>query len=151
MGGEIKLDSAPAFQSLSKSQENDPIFSTLKLKLILGEPLNKNNNPAAEATIGELKRELLNLSNSNQPLSQAILSLATRNLNNRVRANGRSALETITSRDLLSSEKIEVDDDEEISNLNKRREQQHEAHERFQAKEAPDISRNNLNHFSNLL
>ena len=81
-----------------------------------------------------IQQQRLKLLSPNQPLSQAVLSLATRNLNNRVRANGRSALETITSRDLLTSKKIDINDQEDLEKLEERRAYQHKIHENFQAK-----------------
>ena len=81
-----------------------------------------------------IQQQRLKLLSPNQPLSQAVLSLATRNLNNRVRANGRSALETITSRDLLTSKKIDINDQEDLEKLEERRAYQHKTHENFQAK-----------------
>ena len=88
-GGEVKVDPAPGFQSLTQNQDNDIILQNLKLKIVVGDPLNQNKNPVAEA----LKRELLALSVHNSPIDQAILSLATHNLNMRIRAGGLSANE----------------------------------------------------------
>ena len=64
-------------------------MQNLKLKIVVGDPLNQNKNPVAEA----LKRELLALSVHDSPIDQAILSLATHNLNMRIRAGGLSANE----------------------------------------------------------
>ena len=138
-GAEIRTDSAPAFQSLFNNQHKDQVFQELKLKLTLGDPLNPNKNPVAESTIAELKREILNIVNANQRLSPTSLSLATRNLNNRVRAGGRTALERMTSRDLLTSKEFPLDDEKEIEKLGDRRKYQHEAHEKFRSKTSVNI------------
>ena len=105
-GAELKLDSAPAFKALSANQDRDPELSILKLKLTLSRPLNKNGNPSAESTIAELKREILNTVGKDDKLSPSTLAIATRRLNQRVRANGKSAIEILTSRDIMTGNKF---------------------------------------------
>ena len=126
-GAEIRLDSAPGFQSLAKTHQNDPILTSLKLKLVLGRPLNINKNPSAESTVAEVKKELLRLVSSNQELDAATLSLAVRNLNNRVRSGGTSALEAVTRRDILSNKDIATTDDERRQEIQERRQSQHDS------------------------
>ena len=72
--------------------------------------------------------------NANQQLSPTLLSLATRSLNNRVRSGGRSALERMTLRDLLTSKEFPMNDAKEIADLGDRRDSQHKAHEKFRSK-----------------
>ena len=126
-GATVRLDSAPAFLSMSKSLKDDPALSSLRLSITIGDTLNRNHNPLAEAAIGELKRELLNLSVQHQPISQAILSIATRNLNSRIRAEGRSAMELLTGRDALTNKNFVIDDSLLKTNLQDRRDSQHKA------------------------
>ena len=133
-GAEIRLDSAPAFQSIAKNLEKDPIFDMLKLKISLGEPLNRNHNPVAEATVAEIKKELLNLSVQNQPLTPAILALATRNLNSRIRSEGKSAMELMTGRDAFTNKNFDLNDSRLMENLQERREIQHRANEKNKSK-----------------
>lgn len=126
-GAEVRLDSAPGFQSLHKNQHNDPILQSLKLKIVLGEPLNVNKNPSGESTVAELKRELLNLVSASQELDPSTLAMAVRNLNNRVRAGGHTALETMTRRDLLTAHDLTLDDDQRRQDLVERRAAQHKS------------------------
>ena len=133
-GAELKVDAASSFQSLENSQKNDPIFKDLNLKLTLGQPLNINKNPSGESTVAEVKRELLHLAQINTPISQATLSLAVRNLNNRVRASGRSAKEMLTMRDTLANVEVKVSDTTLKEELATRREEQHKINEKRQLK-----------------
>ena len=133
-GAELKLDAASAFQSLEKNQDTDPVLKDLKLKLIIGHPLNVNKNPSGESTVAEIKRELLHLANHNSPITQATLSLAARNLNNRVRSSGRSAKEMLTMRDTLSNGSVEISDAVLKEELTERRKEQHLSNEKRQSK-----------------
>ena len=133
-GGKIRLDSAPGFQSLAKSQNNDPILQQLNLKIDLGHPLNKNQNPSGESTIGELKRELLNIVGKDDQVTISTLALATRNLNQRIRSNKKSAWEFLTSRDSMTSRPFLNDDEQELKDLKDRREKQHLANEKQKSK-----------------
>ena len=133
-GGKIKLDAAPAFQSLQGSHHQDPIFKELKLTIELGQPLNKNKNPQAENTVGELKRELLNLAGRNEQISASTLALATRNLNLRVRSNNKSAWENLTSRDSMTSKPFPQDDQKTLDDLRTRRAAQHDANMKSKSK-----------------
>ena len=133
-GGKIKLDAAPAFQSLQASQLQDPILKELRLTIELGHSLNRNKNPQAENTVGELKRELLNLAGKNEQISASTLALATRNLNLRVRSNNKSAWENLTSRDVMTSRPFAQDDQKTLDDLRSRRAAQHEANMKSRSK-----------------
>ena len=133
-GAELKVDAASSFQSLEKTQDTDPVFKDLKLKLVVGQPLNVNKNPSGESTVAEVKRELLNLANHNSPITQATLSLATRSLNNRVRSSGRSAKEMLTKRDTLSNDLVDISDEGLKKELVERRKEQHMSNEKRQSK-----------------
>ena len=133
-GAEIRLDAAPAFQSLEKSCKSDPVFEALKLKVVIGRSLNPNKNPIGESTVGEVKRELLLLADPNKPISQATLSLAIRNLNSRVRASGKTAWEMLTSRDAMTDTKTETNDETLKEDLKQRRERYHTSNEKNRAK-----------------
>ena len=124
-GATLRLDSAPAFRSLELNQEKDPELKILKLKIETSRPLNKNGNPHGESTIAELKRELLNLVAKDDILTPSILAIATKRLNLRVRSNGKSAVEMLTSKDLMTGEtftQLNREIEEEITS--RRREQQ---------------------------
>ena len=133
-GAKVRVDSAPGFNSIAQQQDEDEIFKRLKLKVELGDPLNSNKNPNAEAAIAELKRELLNLGHSNCPIDQAALSLATHNMNTRVRAGGKTASERMMARDILTNKPITVDENVLKTELELRRKKQHLAN----TKQAPE-------------
>ena len=124
-GATLRLDSAPAFQSLSKSCQTDPIFRAFKLEIELSQPLNKNGNPAAESTVAEVKRELLHIADKDQDVSPSMLALAVHNVNSRIRSNGRTAWENLTARDSLTGSPIKLSDSSDITELTERRELQH--------------------------
>ena len=133
-GATLRLDSAPAFQSLSKSCQTDPIFRAFKLGIELSQPLNKNGNPAAESTVAEVKRELLHIADKDQNVSPSMLALAVHNVNSRIRSNGRTAWENLTARDSLTGSPIKLSDSSDITELAKRRELQHERNTRNRSK-----------------
>ena len=110
-GATLRLDSAPAFRSLELNQEKDPELKILKLKIETSRPLNKNGNPHGESVIAELKREILNLVAKDDVLTPSTLAIATKRLTLRVRSNRKSAVEMLTSKDLMTNETI--------TNLNK--------------------------------
>ena len=124
-GATLKLDSAPAFKSLSAGQDRDPEFSALGLKIELSRPLNKNGNPSAESTIAEVKREILNVVGKDDKLSPSTLAIAVRRLNQRIRSNGKSAFEILTSRDIMSGQKFSTLDSEISQEIAIRRQTQH--------------------------
>ena len=138
-GGEVRVDSAPGFQSIQLSQDTDPVLKDLKLKLVIGEPLNKNSNPSGEGVIAELKREIVNVVSQNHKLDPALLALATRNLNLRVRAENKTAFERLTSRDSLSGENFVQNDRELLNKLIDRRKGQHLANEKHNLKHSVTI------------
>ena len=124
-GATVRLDNAPAFRSLESSQLTDPILLQLKLKIETSRSKNKNGNPVAESSVAELKKELLNVVNHNDTLDNSTLALATRNLNGRVRSNGKSALETLTQRDTLTGSSAKVNNEDISQEIKTRREKQH--------------------------
>ena len=124
-GATLKLDSAPSFQSIASNQSKDPELNILKLSIETSRPLNKNGNPEAESTIAELKREILNIVAKDDPLTPTTLALATRMLNQRIRANGKSALEILTSRDMMTGEQFQMTTDDIKEEITERRETQH--------------------------
>ena len=125
-GAKVRVDAAPGFKSLAASQEHDTVMKQLNLKIEIGDSLNRNKNPVGEAAIAEVKRELLALAAPEAPIDQALLSLAVRNLNNRVRSDNKTAAERLFKRDTLTNNPIQVDDSSLRSELATRRKAQHE-------------------------
>ena len=89
--------------------------------------MNPDRNPIAESGIAELKRELLKLAAPNAPLDQALLSLAVRNLNNRVRSGGQSAAERLKQRDQITNKPMMINEEDLKQELVQRRRQQHKS------------------------
>ena len=139
-GATVRLDSAPGFQSLHKNQSNDPVMKALKLKAVLGNPLNVNKNPSAESSVGELKKEFLNIVSANQQLDPSLLAWAVRNLNTRIRSSGKSALEIVTARDILTGDDIKIDEDSHLQDLSARRQAQHEANKKTNLRSRKEIT-----------
>ena len=102
----IRVDAAPAFQSLS----HDPLLSERGITLVIGEIKNVNKNPVAERAIQELGHECLNVAPEGGPLSKVTLATATSCMNSRIRHNGMSATETWTQRDQLTGQQLPMSD-----------------------------------------
>ena len=122
-GTQIRTDCAPAFQTLStECQNQQSILHKLGIKIILGRTLNKNKNPTAEICNQELQKEILKITNKSGPITSLQLSLAVRNMNNRIRYNGLTAKEILFRRNLLNNEAIPVNDSDLISAMKNNRE-----------------------------
>lgn len=102
----IRTDPAPCFVGL----QNDSILNDLSIKLELGHSKNPNKNPIAEKAIRELEDELVRLESHGTPASTITLSLATSNLNSRIRHSGLSSREMLMQRDQFTGQKLSVDD-----------------------------------------
>ena len=121
-GAEIRADCATSFQSLANKCSNPKsMLHKLGIKIILGRTLNPNKNPTAEICNQELQKEILKLTNKPGPISSLELSMAVRNMNNRIRYNGLTAKEIMFRRNLLDNEPIPVDDSELISTMKSNR------------------------------
>ena len=129
---------------MANGQDSDPIFKALNFKLCLGDSLNINKNPSGESTVGEVKRELVNLATVHQPISQATLSLATHNINNRVCSENKSARELLTKRDMMMEGNIDIEDKDIKLRMEDRHKKQQEAGQKSQEKSRVTIE---LQHF----
>ena len=116
-GVTIRVDAAPGFISLM----NDPMLKTHGITLEIGHIKNINKNPVAERRNKELGAECLHITPDGGPLSRLILSLATANMNSRIRKGGLSAREVWTQRDQITGVQLPVEDRELIT-------QQHQEH-----------------------
>ena len=140
-GATLRVDNAPAFRSIEANQDNDPDLQALKLRIETSRAKNKNGNPVAENCIAEIKKEILNLANHNDLLTPATLAMVTRNLNNRVRSNGKSGLEMLTLRDTLSGQEKPVSDIKVSEEISTRREKQHLYDTRHKAKSRVEVDK----------
>ncbi|KAI0228085.1 hypothetical protein LSAT2_021433, partial [Lamellibrachia satsuma] len=102
----IRTDPAPGFAALVK----DALLSTYRLTIELGRVKNVNKNPVAEKAVRELEHELLHQQPTGGAVTQLVLSIATANLNTRIRNRGFSARELWTQRDQFTNEQLPLTD-----------------------------------------
>ena len=102
----IRTDPAPGFAALVK----DALLSTYRLTIELGRVKNVNKNPVAEKAVCELEHELLHQQPTGGAVTQLVLSIATANLNTRIRNRGFSARELWTQRDQFTNEQLPLTD-----------------------------------------
>ena len=93
----IRTDPAPGFAALVK----DALLSTYRLTVELG---------FAEKAVCELEHELLHQQPTGGAVTQLVLSIATANLNTRIRNRGFSARELWTQRDQFTNEQLPLTD-----------------------------------------
>ena len=121
-GANVRVDSAPAFQSLStECQQNDSLLNKYKIKITLGRTFNKNKNPTAEICNKELQKEVLKLTGSSGKITELQLIMVLRNMNNRIRYNGHTSKEIIYRRDILNNKPIPINDDKLRMNMENNR------------------------------
>ena len=106
----IRLDPAPAHQTLFNTLKSSNLLTRSNIKIELGRTLNKNKNPVIDKGMRELIREILLLKPEGGQISQLILSQAVANLNSRYRGTGLSAQEMWTQRDQVSGEQLPIAD-----------------------------------------
>ena len=106
----IRLDPAPAHQTLFNTLKSSNLLTRSNIKIELGRTLNKNKNPVIDKGMRELIREILILKPEGGQVSQLILSQAVANLNSRYRGTGLSAQEMWTQRDQVSGEQLPIAD-----------------------------------------
>ncbi|KAI0235047.1 hypothetical protein LSAT2_014535 [Lamellibrachia satsuma] len=102
----IRTDPAPGFAALVK----DVLLSTYRLTIELGRVKNVNKNPVAEKAVRELEHELLHQQPIGGAVTQLVLSIATANLNTRIRNRGFSARELWIQRDQFTNEQLPLTD-----------------------------------------
>lgn len=117
----VRVDPAPGFQALRA----DPQLRQHNIVLDIGNAKNTNKNPIAERAIGELSAELLKLCPDGGAVSPLSLSMATANINSRIRSSGLSAREVYTQRDQITGEQLPIDDHELIVERHNHRRQNH--------------------------
>ena len=95
----IRTDPAPGFAALV----NDALLAKYRLTIELGRV---KKNPVAEKAVRELECELVHQQPTGGTVTQLVLSVATANLNTRVRNKGFSARELWTQRDQFTNERL---------------------------------------------
>ena len=102
----IRTYPAPGFAALA----NDAVLAKYRLTIELGRVKNVNKNPVAEKAVRELECELLHQQPTGGTVTQLVLSVATANLNTRIRNKGFSARELWTQRDQFTNEQLPLTD-----------------------------------------
>jgi hypothetical protein len=117
----VRTDPAPGFVALVQ----DALLKQHNIHLEIGNPKNPNKNPVAEHAIGELLSEILHVQPEGGPISPLLLSIATANMNARIRHSGLSALEIWTQRDQITGEQLPLTDRQLITSQYNLREGNH--------------------------
>ena len=108
-GAIIRLDPAPAHQSLAKLQ-NDSLLSKFNIQIELGRTHNLNKNPIAENAIKEFRKERLRLNKQGGPISELDRIIITKNMNQRIRNRGLASKEIFHRRSLTDNKPIDLSD-----------------------------------------
>lgn len=106
-GAVIRMDPAPALQSLAKLNA-DPLLSKFNITLEIGRVHNPNKNPIAENAIKEFRKERLRLDKHGGPISELDRAIITRNMNQRIRNRGLAAKEIFHRRNLSDNSPIDI-------------------------------------------
>ena len=133
----VRLDPAPAHQSMYKNLCNNSLLTKSNINLEIGRELNKNKNPVIDKGIREIHRELLLLTPMGGPITAAQLSQAIANLNTRYRRSGLSAHELWTQRDQNTGDQLPIKDREIIISQHKARKENHEHSQKSKAHGRP--------------
>ena len=111
-GTEVRVDGAPAFQSLAtESVTPGTTLNKLKILVVLGRLMNKNKNPIAENTVQEIQKEILRFKQNQGPISDIDLCMILRNVNSRTRCSNLTPKEVMLRRDNLTHKPINVTDE----------------------------------------
>ena len=102
----IRNDPAPGFSRLV----HDDLLKQNHMCIEIGRIKNPNKNPVAEKAVRELEEEILRLDPMGGSTTPLALSLATANLNTRIRSCGISAREMWHQRDQFTNQQIPFSD-----------------------------------------
>ena len=127
------MDGQSSLKSLSENQA----LLHHGISLEVGSSKNKNSNSVIDKACRELRDEIRKLNPSGGPISNRTLAIATENLNNRLRANNRSALEIWMSRDKSSGDNLALNDQDLAKAQHERRKQSQKSSAKYEARGAP--------------
>ena len=102
----IRTDSAPGFKALV----SNPILERLLITIEPTDPANKNSVASVDNAIKELEEELVKLSPHESSVNPAILSMATKAMNTKIRGRGLTAAEILFSRDEHTQRNLDLQD-----------------------------------------
>ena len=106
----VRVDNAPGFVSLVKSEDKD--LRSMKIKLDLSNHNNKNGLAIVDKAIQELEKELKTMSPEGKEITSSQLAQATMLLNTRIRNRNLSSREILFSRDQFSGTNLDIKDEE---------------------------------------
>lgn len=121
----VRLDPAPAHQSMFNNISKDTLLSYNNITLELGRSVNPNKNPVIDRAIKEFHRELITINKSGGPVTSTEMSQAVACLNSRIRSTGMSAYELWTQRDQETGDQLPINDRDLIMQQNSRRKANH--------------------------
>ena len=104
----VRVDQAPGFVSLKKSNDKD--LAKLNIVLDLSDPENKNGVAIVDKAIQELEKEIVKLSPEGKAITISELAQATLALNSRIRNRDLSSHEILFSREQNTGDNINLDD-----------------------------------------
>ena len=102
----VRTDPAPGFQSLI----SDKLLEHHNIQIELGRVKNKNKNPIADKCVQELENELLRQEPGGGPITSLQLSVATAQLNSRLRSQGLSSRKLWTQWDQFTQNQLPLND-----------------------------------------
>ena len=111
----IRIDAAPGLVALF----NRNTLGQFGISLEKGRENNINKNPVAEKAVEELGAEILKVQPDGGPISR--LTLATANLNSRLRQGGLSARDIWTQRDQITGDQLPFSDRDIVSSQHQTR------------------------------
>ena len=102
----VHTDPAPGFKSLII----DKLLEHHNIQIELGRVKNKNKNPIADKCVQKLENELLGQEPGGGPITSLQLSVATAQLNSRLRSQDLSSRELWTQRDQFTQNQLPLND-----------------------------------------
>ena len=106
----IRTDPAPGFVCLAQ----DKLLQQHRITVEIGHIKNVNKNPVAKKGVQEVEDELIRLDPLGGPVTALNLSIATANLNARIRSRGLSAHEMWYHQDQCTNQQIPIHDQQLI-------------------------------------
>ena len=126
----VRVDGAPGCQRLSK----DPSMVSLNIELEIGEAKNINRNPIADKSCSEFQAELCRLKPQGGKITETELSMILSHMNSRIRQSGYSASEIWTQRDMVTGDKLPIDDSVLIAEKHQNRLKQHNSSAKYKGR-----------------
>ncbi len=117
----IRTDPAPGFVCLAQ----DKLLQQHRITVEIGHIKNVNKNPVAKKGVQEVEDELIRLDPLGGPVTALNLSIATANLNARIRSRGLSAREMWYHRDQCTNQQIPIPDQQLIQSQYQLRKSNH--------------------------